>query len=223
MGKRLLGGDKSNSNTPALVREIRTRFFAISFFFSNWRENQMNSTKTNGHLIKDSHKILHTHPSHFLSTLTDFPSPPRTKSTKLKICRPPPKKYSSIVFPAYVVPTIPSLEEAVGDPDGAVLVSGKYAGVEGDPKDDIDAGFKLVAAAASQAYDLATKTLDDDTVQQVFVVPEFFFRGPEGAYERTNKGYALLDELRRLVRELANQPKLAHWMCVWMLEACTAG
>lgn len=131
------------------------------------------------------------------------------------------KKYLSIVFAAHVVPTIPSLEGVVGDPDGAGFVSGKYVGVEGDPKDDISARFKLVAAAANQVYDLATKTRDDETVLHLFVVPEFFFRGPNGAYESTIKGYALLDELRRLVRELADQPKFAHWMfvCGTILES----
>lgn len=133
-------------------------------------------------------------------------------------------KYTSIVFSAYVVPTIPALTGAVGDPDGAGFVTGKYVGVDGDPKDDVAARFKLVAAAANQAYGLATETRDDESVLHIFVIPEFFFRGPNGAYESPSKDHGLHDELMRLVREFADQPKFSHWMfvCGTILETDAA-
>lgn len=121
------------------------------------------------------------------------------------------KKYTSVVFAAYVVPTIPALTREVGDPDGAGYVGGKYVGFD-DPEKDIAARFRLVQAAAEQVYDLSTETRDDQTVLHIFVCPEFFFRGPNGAYQTDP---TLRDFVAQLARDLADRPKFANWMFVF--------
>jgi len=120
------------------------------------------------------------------------------------------KQYKSVVFAAYVVPTIPALTGAVGDPDGAGYVSGNYVGLD-DPQKDIAARFRLVQAAAEQAYQLSS-TREDPTVLHIFVCPEFFFRGPNGAYQADP---ALRDFVAQRARELADRPMFANWMFVF--------
>ena len=123
------------------------------------------------------------------------------------------RKYDSVVFSAYVVPTIPLLSGAVGDPDGAGYVAGEYVGLE-DPKEDIKARMRLVAAAADQVYDLAIQTRDDPSILHIFMIPEFFFRGKTGAYESSPQ-HDLINFGAKLAREVADQPKFANWMFVF--------
>lgn len=122
------------------------------------------------------------------------------------------KKYNSVVFSAYVIPTIPHLSGVVGDPDGAGYVSGQYVGLE-DPKEDMKARFRLVAAAADQLYNLATATRDDPSVLHVMMIPEFYFRGKTGAYE-SSPDHDLINFGGKLARELADQPKFVNWLFV---------
>eukprot|EP00567_Pseudictyota_dubia_P012197 CAMPEP_0197438344 /NCGR_PEP_ID=MMETSP1175-20131217/5372_1 /TAXON_ID=1003142 /ORGANISM="Triceratium dubium, Strain CCMP147" /LENGTH=408 /DNA_ID=CAMNT_0042968057 /DNA_START=73 /DNA_END=1295 /DNA_ORIENTATION=+ len=123
------------------------------------------------------------------------------------------RKYESVVFSAYVVPTIPILSGAVGDPDGAGYVAGKYVGLD-DPKKDIKARMRLVAAAADQVYNLAAETRDDPSILHIFMVPEFFFRGKTGAYE-SSPDQDLTQYGGTIAREIGDQPKFANWMFVF--------
>ena len=126
--------------------------------------------------------------------------------------------YTSVVFCAYVVPTIPLIDQEVGDPDGPGYVGGQYIGLD-DPVQDMTARFQLVAAAAQQLYEEATATRNDASVLHVFCIPEFFFRGKQGAYntksQATDGGE---DDLQRhaskLLRALADQPKFQNWLFV---------
>lgn len=120
------------------------------------------------------------------------------------------KQYKSVVCTAYVVPTIPCLDGAIGDPDGPGFVTGQYTGLD-DSKADIAARFGLAEVAARQAWDLASDTRDDPTVLHIFCFPEFFFRGKQGAYP-SGKEHELRHILGELVRKLANEPKFAHWV-----------
>jgi hypothetical protein len=89
-------------------------------------------------------------------------------------------------------------------------VIGRYVGLD-DPREDIEARFRLVAAAADQAYDLAEETRDDPSVLHVFVIPEFFFRGKTGAYN-SSPDHDLLNYGAKLARDLADQPKFVNWL-----------
>ena len=135
-----------------------------------------------------------------------------------------PKKYSSVVFAAYVVPTIPNLSGAVGDPDGAGFVSGTYVGLP-DPREDVQQRVKLISNAAAQAYDSCPpETRDDPSVLHIFVVPEFYFRGLNGAYE-VGADRGLLKYLVDQLRSVADGPKYKHWMfvCGTVLESDEGG
>jgi len=120
--------------------------------------------------------------------------------------------YNSVVFCAYVVPTIPFVDEEVGDPNGPGFVGGRYVGLD-DPKEDISARFQLVAAAALQLYDLATETRDDPSVLHIFCVPEFFFRGKTGAYEPAAH-HDLREHALGVIKSFSDDPKFENWMFV---------
>ena len=64
------------------------------------------------------------------------------------------RPYASVVFSAYVVPTVPLVDAQVGDPDGPGYVDGKYVGIQGDPEMDIRIRVKLLSAAVEQAWDM---------------------------------------------------------------------
>ncbi|KAL3907526.1 MAG: hypothetical protein SGILL_008838, partial [Bacillariaceae sp.] len=129
--------------------------------------------------------------------------------------------YTSVVFAAYVVPTIPLIDQEVGDPNGPGYVGGTYVGLE-DPKEDIAARFQLVACAANQLYEKAVGTRDDPSVLHIFCIPEFFFRGKQGAYSTSSslneKNGQQDDDLQHhastLLRQMADQPKFQHWLFV---------
>ena len=122
------------------------------------------------------------------------------------------KKYTSVVFAAWAVPTVPHETGAVGDPNGPGYVAGEYIGLD-DPKKDIEQRVQLLEAAADQAYEMALDTRDDPTVLHCILIPEFFFRGKDGAYDSTGD-HALRNYGGELVRKLADQPKYAHWLFV---------
>jgi len=90
--------------------------------------------------------------------------------------------YTSVVFAAWAVPTVPHETGSVGDPNGAGYVSGEYIGLD-DPKEDLKQRVELVGAAADQAYEMAVDTRNDPSVLHCFLIPEFFFRGKDGAYD----------------------------------------
>ena len=123
------------------------------------------------------------------------------------------------MFSAYVVPTIPLIDKEVGDPDGPGYVGGQYVGMD-DPLVDITARFQLVASAVNQLYGMAAETRDDPSILHVFTIPEFFFRGKQGAYSTSQKlkeqgQDALQLQASKLLRELADQPKFSrNWLFV---------
>ena len=121
------------------------------------------------------------------------------------------RPYASVVFSAYVVPTVPLVDAQVGDPDGPGYVDGKYVGIQGDPEMDIRIRVKLLSAAVEQAWDMCQDTRDDPSVLHILMVPEFFFRGQGGAY--TSDSYSKIGRyVASLLREVANAPKLVHWL-----------
>jgi len=123
-----------------------------------------------------------------------------------------PRKYTSVVFVAWAVPTVPHETGAVGDPNGPGYVSGEYVGLD-DAKKDMEERVQLLSAAAHQAYDMTTDTRDDPNVLHCMFIPEFFFRGKQGAYDATGD-HTLRKHGGQLIRDLADQPKFAHWLFV---------
>jgi len=128
------------------------------------------------------------------------------------------KKYKSVVFLAWAVPTVPHETGAVGDPNGPGYVAGEYVGLD-DPRKDLEERIQLVAAAADQAYEMAVDTREDPTILHCILIPEFFFRGKDGAYNACgdmggSDHHALRDHGGELIRNLANQAKYAHWLFV---------
>lgn len=113
--------------------------------------------------------------------------------------------YNSVVFIGYCVPTIPKIEDAVGDPNGPGFVLGEYIGLPNE-KEDLSQRFELFKAAAEQALENVIENQNDETLY-IFCGPEFYFRGKKGAYEKGAHDYIL-----PLMKNLGNEERFANWM-----------
>jgi hypothetical protein len=95
--------------------------------------------------------------------------------------------YTSVQFIGYAIPSIPLTITDIGDPNSPGFVGGRYEGI--DPAAaDIDARIALAMSAVrktlkSGAVDRSASTL------KIFVMPEFSFRGRQGAYDAAEFTY----------------------------------
>jgi hypothetical protein len=87
---------------------------------------------------------------------------------------------------------------------------GSYVGLE-DIEADIDARIEIMRAAINASASNASVDHRDDTLK-IFLAPEFFFRGPKGAYHADAPELLHIgDKLRRLVEH----PRYADWIFVF--------
>lgn len=111
--------------------------------------------------------------------------------------------YNNVRFIGYVIDTAPGL-----NPDG----SKSYAGLP-NPQLDLEARCKLMNLAMNTAYGLLTPPASPpsspplppppgDTLN-VFMAPEFFFRGPSGAYQ--------MEDVQRIITTLQSYAALSYW------------
>lgn len=103
--------------------------------------------------------------------------------------------YTQVQFIGYVLDTAPQL-----NPDG----SETYLGLSSPL--DIDARCALVQRAMDAAFSLLPQASPPEvagTTLKVFMVPEFFFRGPSGAYS--------MDDVQRVIQQLQLMAGAAQW------------
>jgi hypothetical protein len=108
--------------------------------------------------------------------------------------------YNNVRFIGYVIDTAPEL-----NPDG----SKTYLGLD-NPELDLEARCALMFRAMDAAYDVLQQSasppssppVPSDTLN-VFMAPEFFFRGSTGAYQ--------MDDVQRIITKLQSYAALADW------------
>jgi hypothetical protein len=86
-------------------------------------------------------------------------------------------------------------------------------------KQDVEQRLAIMTAAVKRAYELSDK---DPKTLKIFVAPEFFFRGPDGAYVyKLDHDYAKDDSCREICQLLTGLEKLVahkrfeHWLFVF--------
>ena len=96
---------------------------------------------------------------------------------------------------------------------GYEIETGKYMGLDATPDDEDDARkdflgrCKIMAEAIDVAFPNAEASAD---TMKVFVAPEFYFRGIQGAYPVT-----MLHEIIDALRKHVNDPKFKDWLFVY--------
>ncbi|MGM0593961.1 MAG: hypothetical protein ACQETD_05425 [Pseudomonadota bacterium] len=113
----------------------------------------------------------------------------------------------NIRFIAYDINTAPKQPQFK---DG-LMPSGTYLGLD-DPQQDIDARCQLLRRAIDTAYNRIDNLSppDSDTTLNVFMAPEFLFRGKSGAYQMDETSYAI-SQLQGLVAD----DKYSNWVFVF--------
>ena len=96
---------------------------------------------------------------------------------------------------------------------GYEIETGKYMGLDDTPDDEDDARKDLLGRCKimTEAIDVAFPKAQPDTdTMKVFVAPEFYFRGKQGAYPVTML-HEIIDTLRKHVKD----PKFNDWLFVY--------
>jgi len=88
--------------------------------------------------------------------------------------------YTHVQFIGYAIPTIPQSIRDIGDPNSPGFVEGRYIGIE-PPAADIGARIDLTMNAVEQTMKSGAVDASPTTLK-IFLMPEFAFRGKNGAY-----------------------------------------
>ena len=88
---------------------------------------------------------------------------------------------STIRFIGYAIPTTPASMVAIGNPNGPGAVAGTYL-AKADMQADIAARVAVLKQAVDTAAAQLTGVVNDSSVTNVFVAPEFYFHGAQGPY-----------------------------------------
>lgn len=112
-------------------------------------------------------------------------------------------KYTQVQFAGYAVSTHPRIY-------GDKSLYKFYAGIagEGNESSDLAARLELLEKAVALA---GQGFAPDDGIYRVFVIPEFFFRGPKGAYAGNVLKNSLLRGLDELLARVGGNIDLAVW------------
>jgi hypothetical protein len=89
--------------------------------------------------------------------------------------------YPTLRFLGYAIPTLPAKMIAIGNPNGPGCVAGSYLG-DSDVATDIAARIAVLKHAVDTARALLPPGEDPASVINLFMAPEFFFRGVQGVY-----------------------------------------
>ena len=106
--------------------------------------------------------------------------------------------YNQIQFIGYEIYTGPQQDPSTGKK--------KYLGIT-NIDEDIKQRIALLKLALEKTHNASDRR---DTVLKIFVVPEFYFRGPKGAYEM-DKVQLIIYKLRQLIKD----NKWEHWLFIF--------
>lgn len=106
--------------------------------------------------------------------------------------------YKQIQFIGYEISTAP--KNAVFE--NGVIKSGDYVGIT-DIDEDIKQRGRLMTDAILTANTNRTVPTDDDKTLKIFMAPEFYFRGPKGAYE--------MEQVQQVIESLQAIVKSDDW------------
>ncbi len=115
--------------------------------------------------------------------------------------------YTQVQFIAYEIDTSPA--NTIYDPIKRKVVQGTYLGLP-DPVEDIDARCELMTRAIQTAFDNLPQASPPEapgTTLKVFLVPEFFFRGAQGAYAMEDVQVAIAR-----LQQIAADDQWADWV-----------
>lgn len=108
--------------------------------------------------------------------------------------------YARVQFIGYAIPSIPLSVADIGDPNSPTFMEGRYVGIDPDPA-DIDARIDLVMKAVRQTVKSGAVERSASTLK-IFVLPEFVFRGKNGAYEAAEFTYFRTQFAKRVATRL---------------------
>jgi hypothetical protein len=97
-----------------------------------------------------------------------------------------------------------------GDSDGEMQC---YVG-QNDPEYDVQKRLQIMSTAVDRAYDLSDK---NESTLKIFLAPEFFWRGKEGAYlfDLENTGCGCICEILHGLQYIVQQKRFKHWIFVF--------
>lgn len=105
-------------------------------------------------------------------------------------------RYTNVQFIGYAIPSIPLTVADIGNPGTPCFVEGRYTGI--DPATaDIDERIGLTLKAVRQAVKSGAVDASPSTLK-IFLMPEFSFRGTQGAYEAEYFTYFRKEFARRV-------------------------
>ena len=107
-------------------------------------------------------------------------------------------KYNKIQFIGYEISTAP--KNAVFE--NGIIKSGEYVGID-NIDEDIKQRCQLMMDAILTADKNRTVPAEDDKTLKLFMTPEFYFRGPKGAYE--------MDQVQKVIESLQTMIKGEEW------------
>jgi hypothetical protein len=97
-----------------------------------------------------------------------------------------------------------------GDSDGEMQC---YLG-QSDPTHDVQKRLQIMYKAVDMAHELSDK---NDTTLKIFLVPEFFWRGKDGAYlfDLEHVGCGCICEILHGLQYIVQQKRFKHWIFVF--------
>lgn len=118
--------------------------------------------------------------------------------------------YSRVQFIGYAIPSTPLITAQIGGPENPDFVEGQYIGI--DPAAaDIQARIALTMNAIGQIIESGSVDASNDTLK-IFVMPEFTFRGTEGAYSHARECFT---EFRLQFAKRVGVPAYQDWLFVF--------
>src|SRR5689334_9587002 len=129
--------------------------------------------------------------------------------------------YERVQFIGYAIPSIPGGLKQIGDPNAPPSIEGHYVGIE-PPAADIKARIALCMKAVRQT--IASGTVDESpSTLKIVVMPEFSFRGTQGAYFDDPPDIDYFNEFRRELAKRVGHPRYEGWLFVAGTIVNTAG
>lgn len=109
--------------------------------------------------------------------------------------------YTHVQFIAYCIHTAPQINDKGVE---------KYVGLKGENTKDIDLRVGLVKIAIDTAKGAAKPSTQAEKILKIFITPEFFFRGHDGAYDMTSVHHAV-----QSLQETVKAEEWKDWLFVF--------
>jgi hypothetical protein len=118
--------------------------------------------------------------------------------------------YSDVQFIGYAIPSTPLISAEIGGPDNPDFIEGQYIGI--DPAAaDIQARIALTMNAIGQTIESGVVDASPSTLK-IFVMPEFTFRGKQGAYSHAADCF---NDFRLQFAKRVGVPAYEDWLFVF--------